>query len=361
MDFILITFFICVIWGAKLKYNDIYNDYLSKESTTPLRGIFAILIIFHHISQRTSSGYIFNTLSYFGFLNVSIFFVLSGYGLMYQSNLKGDSYLNGFISKRFPPILIPYINVSILYYILRNSLHIRTRIKDLLLGLINGTPIVSFSWYVIALCYFYLSFYLSCKIFKKYIHILASIFFFTCLYCILCYSCNYEPWWYNSIFSFLFGLILFAYKNFSRPAHIKINPYVAIITVFLLFVSCFAACHLINQKLIRLCFQEITACLFPLFILLLCKKIRFNNKFLNYLGTRSYELYLVQEIPILVFRSDNLLFINNDIIYSLLIIAISLVCAEVLFRFDSLLIKKWKLLTTKLTSLSHTSNSSSII
>lgn len=361
MDFILIIFFIFFIWDAKVKPNGTYDDYLSKESTIPLRGIFAILIIFHHISQRTSSGYIFSSLSYFGFLNVSVFFVLSGYGLMYQLKSKGDSYLNGFMSKRLPSILIPYINVSILYYILRNSLHIRTKVKDLLLGLINGKPIVSFSWYVIALCYFYLLFYLSCKFSKKITHVIGAVFFFTCLYCLLCYSCNYESWWYNSIFSFWFGLILFAYKNRSKFTHIKINPYLAITTVFLLFVASFSACHLINQRFIRLAFQEVTACLFPLFICLICKKIRFNNKFLNYLGTRSYELYLAQEIPILVFRSDNLLFVNNDIIYSLLIIAISLVCAELLFRFDSFLIKKWKLLNSKSSYSSQTSNSNGII
>ncbi|MBE6049667.1 MAG: acyltransferase [Clostridium sp.] len=352
MDIILIIFFMFVIYGAKFKHNGTYDDYLSKDSTIPLRGIFSVLVIFHHISQRTSSGYIFNTLSYLGFLNVSVFFVLSGYGLLYQLNCKGDSYLDDFISKRFPSILIPYINVNILYYILRNSLNIRTKVKDLLLGLINGTPIVSFSWYVIALCYFYLSFYLSCKLFKKYTYILISVFFCTCFYCIFCYSCNYESWWYNSIFSFLFGLILYVYRTTTKFKRININFYITMFTVLILFICCFSACHLINQRLIRLCFQEVSSCLFPLSILLICKKVKINNKCLTYLGTRSYEIYLAQEIPILILRSDKLLFINNDIIYSFLIIVVSLICAEVLYRFDSWLIKKWKYLFTKINYIS---------
>ena len=347
MDYILILFIACILYKSHLNLNDEYLDYMDRESTIPLRGIFAILIIFHHISQRTSCGDIFKTLSYFGFLNVSIFFTLSGYGLLYQYKNKGKKYLDDFLSKRFTSILIPYVIISFLYFILRNVLDIKTNVKDVFLGLINGAPIVSFSWYVLALCYFYLLFFISCKLFNKNLHLLLSVFWGTCLYCLFCYLKGFNTWWYNSIFSFLFGLLCYFYKvkpNFKLQ---KLNIYLKILIIFFSFIFCFGACHLLNIKVLRLFFEEASSCLFSLLVLMICRKIKVNNKLLNYLGTRSYEIYLVQEIPILIFRSKNLLFTNNDIIYSLLIIFISIIFAEVLYRLDSFLIDKFKIILDK--------------
>lgn len=49
MDFIVILFFIIVVWGMKpVSYN---SDYIGCNTTTAIKGIFAIIILFNHSAQ----------------------------------------------------------------------------------------------------------------------------------------------------------------------------------------------------------------------------------------------------------------------------------------------------------------------
>lgn len=49
MDILIILLLIVVLWGVKpMGYNP---DYIGRESTTAIKGIFAIIIIFSHANQ----------------------------------------------------------------------------------------------------------------------------------------------------------------------------------------------------------------------------------------------------------------------------------------------------------------------
>ena len=88
MDFfvlILFSVFVYLIPG-----ND--KDYLAVQSTSGMKGIMAIMIIFHHISQHVTTGITFSNFNYMGWYIVSVFFFLSGYGLYTQFTIK-DNYL----------------------------------------------------------------------------------------------------------------------------------------------------------------------------------------------------------------------------------------------------------------------------
>ena len=95
MDFfvlILFSVFVYLIPG-----ND--KDYLAVQSTSGMKGIMAIMIIFHHISQHVTTGITFSNFNYMGWYIVSVFFFLSGYGLYTQFTIK-DNYLYNFFKKR---------------------------------------------------------------------------------------------------------------------------------------------------------------------------------------------------------------------------------------------------------------------
>ena len=85
------------------------RKYLSLETTNCLKGIFAIIVVIHHLYQRTDIinnsvlGVLFQSL---GCLSVSIFFFLSGYGIAASIQRKGNSYLASFASKRILPLYI---------------------------------------------------------------------------------------------------------------------------------------------------------------------------------------------------------------------------------------------------------------
>ena len=58
-------------------------DYLSNKSTKSLKGLLALLIIFHHISQKITAGENFSNFEYMGRYVVALFFFLSGYWIVF--------------------------------------------------------------------------------------------------------------------------------------------------------------------------------------------------------------------------------------------------------------------------------------
>ena len=60
------------------------EKFLRKEDSQALKGIAAILIVWHHLSQRVGIG--ITTLPYIeiGKYSVALFLFLSGYGVMYS-------------------------------------------------------------------------------------------------------------------------------------------------------------------------------------------------------------------------------------------------------------------------------------
>ena len=99
--------------------NKLREDSLSLDAMTSLKGLMAICVILHHISQKaafqqTKTIPIFE---HIGFLFVGVFFFCSGYGL-YKSFSTKENYLKGFLKKRVLPIVIS----SVVPMITRTSL-----------------------------------------------------------------------------------------------------------------------------------------------------------------------------------------------------------------------------------------------
>ena len=69
--------------------------------------------------------------------------------------------------------------------------------------------------------------------------------------------------------------------------------------------------------------QTLAVISFVAFVFLLTLKIRFNNVFLRFLGTHSFELYLIHGLFLEIFRSDRF-YIKSDFIYTAVVLIFSL-------------------------------------
>lgn len=76
--------------------------------TNSLRGVLAILIILHHLSSKIDILFL-KWFHDFGAPIVSMFFFVSGYGLIKSYLKKGTAYIDGFLAKRLGKILPPCI------------------------------------------------------------------------------------------------------------------------------------------------------------------------------------------------------------------------------------------------------------
>ena len=101
---------VLLIWGGTNKFGrklEINEDFTSLEIMKSLRGLAAIGVIFHHISQEDifQKNQVLSPFVNAGAIFVSIFFFCSGYGLLKSFDSK-ENYLKGFIKNRLVKTLV---------------------------------------------------------------------------------------------------------------------------------------------------------------------------------------------------------------------------------------------------------------
>lgn len=124
-----------------------------KSKTTLLKAILPILILLHHLNGLTSLSWL-KPFGVVGIAVVSIFFFVSGYGLLASYQSKRKVYLDHFITKRMPAVLLPYLLTLCVYLSFRQIVS-GGAISEYL-AITNFTDWLPYSWFVIELIVFYL-------------------------------------------------------------------------------------------------------------------------------------------------------------------------------------------------------------
>lgn len=245
-----------------------------------------------------------------GGVGVAVFFFFSGYGLLHNYIEKGRSYLSDFPSKRIIKVIFPFIGAIIIFQIFRMLFVDNSypgRITD---GEVNS--ILPFSWYVFVVLVLYVFFYLSFIIrtplvIGESICCLLTLAFFLFLRYVLCW----DEYWYKSLVGFIIGLILKHNENRIK----RTKPAVIILLPFLIFVLS----YLIHNYILSIVMYTLIVVL-PLYI------ARINSSILLFLGGISYEIYLMQGVPISFLKSQYC-FVENDILYIIGVLAFTIILA----------------------------------
>lgn len=167
MDILLVIFCILMFWGLKpVKCNE---NFLSRDTTTAIKGIFAIVILFSHTRQYLGptimeSGMNLNqyntiyniSLSLIGQLMVVMFLVYSGYGLVESYKNKKGTYVKGFLKKRVLKTLVHFDIAVILFLIVALILGHEYSAKEFLLSFIGWESIGNSNWFVFDIIILYL-------------------------------------------------------------------------------------------------------------------------------------------------------------------------------------------------------------
>ena len=113
----------------KIKFKSNNNEFISKDTTMYLKGYSIVIIAIHHFCLNISNPGILFVFTKIGYLGVSVFLFLSGYGIAKSFQKKG---LNNFIAKRLKKVYIPFVIINIitmiLYYIFLNDKYSFTNI-----------------------------------------------------------------------------------------------------------------------------------------------------------------------------------------------------------------------------------------
>lgn len=286
IDYIL-TILILVILGLIALYgNKASNDqsgFMSKQYTTMLKAICCIIVIFVHIPLAKQNK-IQDGIGSFAYICVTIFFMISAYGMILNTTKKVD-YLKHFWRNRLAVLLIPQVLINIFDMLLT------TRVSTL-----NFLTIFNLNKYVIVLLCYYIYFWFVYQgrslLSQKTINTLLMVGIVMSSLFSYFYIDEKNTYWCFERFGLLYGLIIFLLlpnvKRIINPNTKRIIFYFIICIIFGIAYLKFKNIFFWGEFLLRIILGLSTI----LLIFTLTSKRTFGNQILNYLGNISYEVYL---------------------------------------------------------------------
>ncbi|MDD6484609.1 MAG: acyltransferase [Clostridiales bacterium] len=273
-------------------------------TTKSLKGLFASGVVLHHLCTYfcppITSLEVYRNL---GFIMVSGFFLISGYGLTYSARKK-EGYLNHFLLRRVLPIIVGFYLSAFAYCLMYRHYHVLT--WEMFRTIVTGANY----WFIYAILILYIGFYISFRFFKSQNAPYACTVW-TVLYMAVMFVKGlkapgvYGYWWFNSCLAFAAGIWFCVYRD--RILGFLDRGYIwKLVLSAAVFGAAFAGVYLIEDKasLKILACELIASVSFCVLVLQFCMRFKVNNIVLKSLGTVSLELYLVQALWIYVVGNE---------------------------------------------------------
>lgn len=325
----------------KLNNNVLNGTYLSRENTDCMKGIFALAVLFHHIFQQI------NVLQWYplksvmlamGQWGVSVFFFISGYGLMESFQKKGRQYVKDFPKKRILPFYGMYTLIIIIYLVYdiltKNMPHTSNIVRSFFPG---GGTIVACGWYLQVILLFYILFYFVSNIFQKPRKTAISMVIVQVCYFVICAFISKDGLTYQSTPAFTVGILWSVQKQYiNRELSNKKKFILCELVAFVLFA---VAC-VFGKKYdgtLQMLFKATISILFPIFIVLFFSKINIQNRLFRFLGTTYLEIYVFQGLFLSACHRLNL---KNDYYYMLAVVCSTMIFSVIMHPVLQYLMKK---------------------
>lgn len=312
---------------------------ISKE----YRGFFAIIILLHHLCLNISfinNSVIAPMLRSAGYLSVSVFFLLSGYGLYAQYLLNGKDYVSKMPQKRIFPFYIQNVVLIAVYSLFSIVLKDSVSIKSIMVSLLpGGGTVIKNGWYIqiILLCYLiFWSIFILDKIQKKILFAGISI----SIYFLVCYFLDINQFWYVSVFAWILGMLLKKYENFLTSIT-KENTLLCILVGCILFCGTFFLGRTGAIQYVSPLFKAASANIFAsiVWFMMIKQKHILGKTWLEIAGEYSFEIYVVQGLAFMTFR-NNRFYLSNEAVYCALVIVMVFLYAATMKRIFHVIHRK---------------------
>lgn len=204
-----------------------------RNLTDSVKMIAAIAVVVCHLFTFYMHHPAWAAESQFGSLSVSIFFFLSGYGLMCSYSLKGKKYLEGFCIHRISKIIIPLLTAYIIYIPILRLINHTGGIIEAIQRLFSSNPLLPYSWYVTEITLLYLLFYLVMRFIPRYkLPALSLAIVFMLAGMLLA---GLPHWWINASPCFIIGLWYYKYEHpiMNQMNKVKKQHFITLILLFL--------------------------------------------------------------------------------------------------------------------------------
>lgn len=296
----------------------------SKEVSKGLKGILALIVVGSHLHYVTNF-YLFDLLNKVVAPSVALFLFISGYGLSVSYLRSPKQFLDTFFVKRFWKVLKPMLIATLIYlllFYLDYGVWKQNIIKNLVLK--GYTPLPN-SWFIFALLYCYICFYVTLRMIgKRPIVLVLTIFALTIPYLAYTIGFGFGREWWVTILSFPTGVLYAFYRDQLFP--IIRRPIVMVLFTFIVGVIVYSKVELLLL---------LTYVFIPLVVVALLSYIRlpFGNCVLQFFGMISYEIYLLHGIFINLFHGNHIdIILFNHYLYAIMVFIASILFAYLFHR-----------------------------
>lgn len=269
---------------------------LSRESSISIKGISAVAIMLGHLGKITGFWFLYPFWKS-ALLFVGVFFMLSGYGLMYNYS-NSSEYLNHFLKKRIVSILFPAYVVYILFGCIEAIItpgggqSVQSIIQYIFLKEFYKRT----NWFVFEIVFLYILFWIIYKFFSlKIASVIMSIVMV--LWIIAGFYCHIDKAWYDSSLCFLVG-ILYARHEEKWNEWMQKSYLLKNISFLIICGGCFGVFLALgnNSFIGHPVLKNVAACSFCMWVLSILQKIDLKNRLFQWLGVYSYEIFLLHLI-----------------------------------------------------------------
>ena len=358
------TYLIYFLLGALLLFGARYagkkqwnEEAFSLKQTKALQGFTAVCIMFHHMSQKTGAPwhnpkYIIYGLEPFvpvGYYFVAVFLFCSGFGL-YKSYKSKPDYLKHFCRNRILPIVVAFYLSEWIYTGVRAIMGEKMDLPKVLFYLSGAQLANTNAWYVIAIPFFYLFFWLAFRFCKREGTAITVVALGLLGYMMIGTVTDHNnwwmcgEWWYNTALVFLLG-ILFAKYEKTLTERAKKGYWIWLVLALVGMFAWFRlSSHLADDlgwyygenwrdplkvlhRWICALTQNMASFSYVCFLFLAMMKIRIGNKLLGLLGGLTLEIYLIHGMFVEMFGYDfsevtkSITYIKNVGLYVLVVAA----------------------------------------
>lgn len=303
MIWLLLIFIVICFVGIKFNFKSIFKDYLDKPQTNAIRGIFAIIIFFSHFSTYITLGdnlgdnLYLKIISTIGQLMVAPFLFYSGYGI-FCSAQKKPNYIKTFPRHRFLKILI-FFDIAVIPYLIIALIRGNSySIWEIILSFTGWTSLGNSNWFMFAILTLYVFTYIA-AIFTKHkikLSTIAIISLLTTIYILVVNHFKHgATYWTDTVLCFSGGALFAHYKD-KVSSFLKNKYFFSILSI----VFVFTLLYLVKNHLTGLPYiftYNLLSISFCVMISAVTARIRISNRILHFLGTYSFEIYILQRIP----------------------------------------------------------------
>ena len=323
LDLLPLGLAVLALWGCRpAAFPEASEEALTPERCLALRGLMAAAVMLHHIAQQTEGGRLMRSFLYIGVLPVSVFFFLSGLGLM-RGFLRREDYARGFLRRHLGALALLFFPALGLFALLYAALGDPKGLAALLGLVLRGDPVLVILWYLPVQALFYLAFGVLSRLLPgRPGRLLAGMALFCLAYQLTLALLGAGQWWYNTCELLPLGMAWALFEPRLRPMlrraywPLLLASCAAFAILYQFFDAVFALHPGPWMRMGLLCARNVV---FTLAVVLCLYRLRLGNRLSRFLGVRSGELYALHPLPLLLFHS--LCPVGNELGYGLAVLA----------------------------------------